>query len=58
MSISVLDTIWHELYLMISSKMLIWTTYTLDQVIQFVGIADRVEDFLMKSQQNGKNWSI
>ena len=54
MAIQALEKLWLELDLNITPKMHILTTHTLDQVIRFGGIADKVEDFVEKAHQLGK----
>ena len=49
-----LEKLWRELYLTITPKMHILTNHTIDQVIQFGGIVDKVEDFVEKFHQTGK----
>ena len=53
-AIKVLEGLWKKLDLNITPKMHILTCHTLDQVIMFGGIADKVEDFVEKAHQIGK----
>ena len=53
-SIKGLAEIWKELDLSVTPKMHILICHTLDQVIMFGGIADKVEDFIEKAHQIGK----
>ena len=53
-AIKVLEGLWKKLDLNITPKMHILTCHTLDQVIMFGGIADKVEDFVEKAHQMGK----
>ena len=50
-----LETLWNELDLSITPKMHILLKHTIAQDIQFGGIWDKVEDFIKKSHQDGKN---
>ena len=52
--IRVLETIWEELELSVTPKFHILVTHTVEQVIRFDGIADKVEDFVEKAHQIGK----
>ena len=54
MAIHGLEKVWRELDLTITPKMHILTNHTIDQVIRFGGIADKVEDFVEKYHQTGK----
>ena len=49
-----LEKLWRQLDLNITPKMHILTYHTIEQVIRFGGIADKVEDFIEKSHQIGK----
>ena len=53
-AITLLDTKWRELGISITPKFHILTRHTIEQVRQFGGIADLVEDFIEKSHQVGK----
>ena len=50
-----LETLWIELDLSMTPKMHILCNHTIKQVKRFGGIADKVEDFVEKSHQVGKN---
>ena len=52
--ISKLEELWHELDLNITPKFHILVKHTIEQVIRFGGIADKVEDFVEKSHQTRK----
>ena len=49
-----LERLWNSLDLSITPKMHILTTHTINQIIRFGGIGDKVEDFVEKSHQEGK----
>ena len=53
-SIKGLELLWNELDLSITPKMHILLEHTVEQVIRFGGISDKVEDFVEKSHQIGK----
>ena len=53
-AISTLENIWRELELSITPKFHILITHTIEQVIRFGGISDKVEDFVEKAHQIGK----
>ena len=53
-SIKGLASIWKELDLNVTQKMHILICHTLEQVVRFGGIADKVEDFIEKAHQIGK----
>ena len=54
LAIKGLEKVWDELDLSITPKMHILVHHTVDQIIWFDGIADKVEDFVEKSHQFGK----
>ena len=53
-AIKALERLWIDLDLNVTPKMHILTTHTVEQVVRFGGIADKVEDFIEKSHQIGK----
>ena len=53
--IGVLDTLWRKAELSVTVKAHILFKHVVDQVKQFGGIADKVEDFVEKAHQVGRN---
>ena len=53
-SLKVLEKLWREIKISITPKAHVMFVHTLDQVIEYNGIADKVEDYVEKAHQIGK----
>ena len=53
-SLKVLEKLWREIKISITPKAHVMFVHTLNQVIEYDGIADKVEDYVEKAHQIGK----